>query len=110
MSGAGSGAHAPNNTKQQPPQHFWQKPGCSDAMAETGIGVLVTGGAAAAAWFVGPEFFEIAGEGMELEAAESGPLAKVLVGVDIGHGVGSAAAAPLLLLSHGIAGVATDCF
>ena len=51
----------PKTQQQTQPQHFWQKPGCADALWEFGAGVAgtaITAGAIGAAIYMGPEMFE----------------------------------------------------
>ena len=98
--GGPSAAFAPNNAPRpqqppEPPQHFWQKPGCSGALGEFGVGLVgsaLTTGAVAAAFVAGPE--EFAG----FEGA-----ANVLHVAPVGI-------PGLLLMVYGGVGVAQRCF
>jgi RHS repeat-associated protein len=97
---------ARNNTpKPERPQHFWQKPGCGSAIAETALGTAGVVGEAALIWFAGPELLAMGGEAI----AEDGLLAG---GMDAGHvltGVGSMLAAPAVLAGHGITNIVSNC-
>jgi hypothetical protein len=66
--------------------------------------------AAAAIWFVGPEFLAVAGESVAMETAEGGTLAGGLAVAHIGEAVGTAAVAPILMTADGISGIASNCY
>ena len=93
--------NAPNNASNtklpqpQQPQHLWQKPGCVEALVETGVGLAgtaLTTGAIAAAFILGPE---------ELVGFEG--LMTVLHVAPVG-------VPGLILTVHGGIGIAQKCF
>ena len=106
--------NAPNNTPTNQPKHFWQKPGCTNSIGETALGLTITGGAVAAAWILGPETLSVAGEIVTEASAESGPLGGLIEGAHIGAPLLGAtlttAAVPLLLTADGVKGIAGNCF
>ena len=105
---------APNNTRTNQPKHFWQRPGCTNSIGETALGLTITGGAVAAAWFLGPETLSVAGEIVTEASAEYGPLGGLIEGAHIGAPLLGAtittAAVPLVLTADGIKGIAGNCF